>query len=300
MEILLNNPLTNLDSSTFQLVYICLIAALLIIGKLGLRSIDESAARPELPTPRQADPYELAYLRGGVAEAARTAVFSLLERGYLQLRQSHLPSLSQAPHPPALAALSPLETTVFHHFAGPTTDSNLFAANSPLLAQLKADCAPYEEILHKKELLTSQAMQFKVWTNILLLALILALFGGYWGYAALVNQTGGAFMVGLLGLVGIALLIYLCRLPRLSERGRLYWQQLQRTFHELQVQPTDPAFPSVALSPYSNLTVAVSLFGSEVLSGTAYSPFQQMFQDLQAETDPPGGMSRLWQRLVRR
>lgn len=299
MEILLNNPLTNLDSSTFQLVYICLIAALLIIGRLGLRSLDETAARPALPSPRQPNPYELAHLRGGLREVTRTAIFSLVERGYLQVRPSDLPTLVQANQPPALGLLLPLESAIFNHFTTPVTAAEIFQANSPLLAQVKLHCTPFEDILHKKELLVSSEMKLKAWGNIVLLGLIIIIFGGYWVYAANANGRGGSLMVVLLGLVGLALVVYLCRLPRLSERGRLYFKQLQTDFYALQVRPTEAtAGPA---GPYSNLTVAVSLFGSSVLSGTVYSPFQQMFQEPDsASGSDGGGVSRWWQRLVRR
>ena len=85
-------------------------------------------------------------------------------------------------------------------------------------------------------------------------------------------------------------------------RTRLYLKQLQTDFHALQVRPTDPTIlPTLTTKPYSRLTIAVSLFGSTVLSGTAYSPFQQMFQDSGPESNgKSGGVARLWQRLVRR
>jgi uncharacterized protein (TIGR04222 family) len=52
-----------------------------IAFRLALRRI-ESGQRPELPLN---DPYHIAFLRGGAAQAARIAVMSLIDRGLLEV-----------------------------------------------------------------------------------------------------------------------------------------------------------------------------------------------------------------------
>ena len=317
-EFLLNNPLADLGGLTFCVVHLCLIAALLIIGRLGLRSLDETAALPQIPTPVHPDPYEVAYLHGGDRLVTQTVTFNLIEQGYLQLSQDHQPLIRQATNPPALQRLLPLERTIFTYFASPAPVAEIAqkrslldqikiyfdeavtppprrATTRSLRNQIKPYYDGYNQILHKKEMLASMAMKGRAWGNILSLASIIVVFGAYKGYVAVERANVSLFLIALLSLIGIALVIYWCRLPRLSERGRIYLKQLQQAFKDLKSRPD--LIPSA--QPQSDLTLAMGLFGPKALAGTNYDSFQAALTHTRTTSNMSWNTLRVWERWVR-
>lgn len=73
-----------MDGPTFLLLYGALATTAIVGVRWYNRSRDPRANEPLPPVPSPADPYELAYLRGGTAEATRLAVYDLRQRGLLE------------------------------------------------------------------------------------------------------------------------------------------------------------------------------------------------------------------------
>src|SRR4051794_17344181 len=57
---------------------------------------------PPLQIPSDPDPYEIAYLRGGVNELSRLLIFNLMERGYLTIVDPKQHQIQRAPNHPDL------------------------------------------------------------------------------------------------------------------------------------------------------------------------------------------------------
>jgi uncharacterized protein (TIGR04222 family) len=295
-EFLLNNPLADLSGFTFWLLFLGLVVALVIIGRLGLRSLDETASLPQIPTPVHPEPYELAYLRGGQAGLIDTVMFNLIDQGYLHFNnQSAEATVRQATHPPAWQRLLPLERLVFDHLARPIRPADLLQ-QPDLAAQLRPYFARYDQILLKKEMLTSSSMRWQAWTNLVNLILVIILFAGYKGYVALQKTNVSLFMITVFSLIGIAAVVYWGRLPRLSERGRIYLAQLQRAFSELKTRPDLTPSPQAQ----GRLTLALGLFGWPALAGTRYDPLQAALAKPATSSTGRDIAIRLWERWVRR
>lgn len=86
MEILLDNPLANMYGPYFLVLYI-FITFITVTSFAFIRlRIDKTNLLPVPPVPSVLDPYEIAYLRGGLNEMARTAIFSLTQKGLLEIK----------------------------------------------------------------------------------------------------------------------------------------------------------------------------------------------------------------------
>lgn len=76
-----------MDGPTFLLLYAGLLTATLIGTRWFNRWRDARKHEPLPPIPTPADPFELAYLRGGATETIRLAVYDLMQRGLLIARE---------------------------------------------------------------------------------------------------------------------------------------------------------------------------------------------------------------------
>ena len=81
------NPITELTGYEFLLFYVVVIAATLLVSWWWARTSDPTAGMPVPAVPREPDPYEIAYLRGGENELTRVVIVALTQRGYLRVVQ---------------------------------------------------------------------------------------------------------------------------------------------------------------------------------------------------------------------
>lgn len=97
--------------------YVLLVAATLLFLRWKLAQLDRTDELPISDVPSEPDPYELAYLRGGIREVARLAMLSLVERGYLHVDRSDRGKarLEQVRPRPDLAVLGRIERRVYEH-----------------------------------------------------------------------------------------------------------------------------------------------------------------------------------------
>ena len=85
MDWIIHNPIGDMSGPKFLGIYACLIAVTAVACDRFLRGLDTTDGDGPPPVPIDPDPYELAYLRGGINETIRTVGFSLLGRGYVDV-----------------------------------------------------------------------------------------------------------------------------------------------------------------------------------------------------------------------
>jgi uncharacterized protein (TIGR04222 family) len=85
---LVHNPVAELPIPQFLVLYGLVIAASLAWCWLAVRRLDGTAGLPVPPIPDDADPYEIAYLRGGRGEVVRVGICALVQRGFLNVEQA--------------------------------------------------------------------------------------------------------------------------------------------------------------------------------------------------------------------
>ncbi len=292
MNWLIHNPIADMYGPHFLMLYGSVIVATLIGVRWGIRSADPSTSLPPLPLRSNPDPYELAYLRGGENEVTRLAIFSLVQRGYLELRENKKwwggaeRRLAQATGPTDGHDLSPIEKSVHRFFSLSQTAAEVFKAD-PLSLGLNGLCTEYETKLeHEDMLYPPQAQETARLIQIIGASIILGL-GGYKLFAALINGHSNVIFLIFMGMAGFVLFLLVSRTPRLSYLGRDYLKRLQQAFERMKVKAATPA----SGVPDATLLLLVSLFGVSMLSGTSYASFGQMFGQSAAGSGGCGGSS---------
>src|SRR5215471_20544778 len=89
MDVLLHNPIADLYGPHFLILYGAVGVVVLAGAYFWIASHDSTGELAPLPIPASPDPYEVAYLRGGVNELIRVGVFDLINRGFLERREEY-------------------------------------------------------------------------------------------------------------------------------------------------------------------------------------------------------------------
>ena len=84
MDFLFDNPLANLYGPYFLILYGLLTVAAITGYRVLRNRLDRTEQFGIPPIPNNPDAFEIAYLRGGENELARTVVFSLAQKNLLK------------------------------------------------------------------------------------------------------------------------------------------------------------------------------------------------------------------------
>ncbi len=198
-----------------------------------------------------ADPYEIAYLRGGPAEVIRLAVFALNERGALEITErrellSKVRRLRQTRQVPM--GLAPVESAVHRHAAQPRRAVDMLGRER--LAEVEQICAPYRLALLERGYLRSAWQHRQLMLTLLLLGIAAGL---------LVLPIAGIWPAVLVMAVGAIVCRWWAPVLRISGRGRRALRQAETGIDE---------------GP--NMT-AVALWGLNILETTDYDALPLMF-----------------------
>ena len=222
----MKNPITELTGPEFLVFYAIVIAVMAAICWWRRQSSDSAASLPLPSLPERADPYEIAYLRGGENELARVAIVRLSERGHLCVewknkekyekgswRQTMTLGLGatydsekyvvQKPHDAKAEHLNPLERCVFQWFEPGRKIGEVFAGGE-LTEMLKSHTLQYEEKLHAEHLLTSDELKVQGRLIAFIGAAVVAVIGGSRLYVGLLRDRPVGFLI-MMGLAGSAL-----------------------------------------------------------------------------------------------
>src|SRR5689334_6465903 len=88
MEILIDNPLAKMYGPYFLILFGFIIFFAVILLALVKSKFDNTGRHAIPPIPQNPDPFEIAYLRGGTNEVARSVIFSLLQKGFIEINNS--------------------------------------------------------------------------------------------------------------------------------------------------------------------------------------------------------------------
>jgi uncharacterized protein (TIGR04222 family) len=279
MDWLTNNPVAGMYGPHFLVFYGIVIAITLLGCALVVHVSRSEPGLPPPPVPPEPDPYEIAYLRGGVNELTRAVVFNLIQRGYLCVEEEkkRLGSTEQRilhhPKHPDPRHLSAPERRAFDWFRTPHTVAEIFRADLPSLIEPYA--ASYEQSLRAQGLLADPEQQGSGCGTWLTGAAVIAGLGGYKLAVAVARGRHNVGFLILMGIVGLVLLGAVCfRSRRLTARGQAYLRQVQLAFEGLKRRAPHLA-PGV---PDPALALLVGVFGVAALTGTPYDYYNRMFR----------------------
>jgi uncharacterized protein (TIGR04222 family) len=262
----MSNPF-DLQGPDFLLFYFVLCVAVLVVQGLLIRAA-ESGEPPALALD---DPYEIAYLRGGAAEAARVALLSLIDRGILQLRVERpgrgtpRPVILQNPTVWHQAPRLPLEQAIYTLAEQPVAASTI-----PSRRTIVEACEVYRQRLAERGLVPDEAAKDRRWTIFLVsLAVVLGVAGIRLALAWIRHRPN----VGFLVIMAVAASFLVAR-PLWRRRTRIGDQALQdlsRLFGGLR-QRASSLTPG-AMTADAMLLAAV--FGLAALPTGAYGELQR-------------------------
>lgn len=277
----LDNPIANMHGPQFLGFY-----AAVIVTTLGLlwffsRRVDATTGQPVPPVPTEPDPYAIAYLRGGLGEVARVAVFELLQREYIEGKEGIFKETAKHPglrhlHGVPRIAYDWLKTK------GSLTAREVFSSRG-LVTQLEGQAeSELRRPLEADQLLVNSHSKSlrRRWAGAAT-ALMLGL-GGYKLAVALTKgYTNIVFLVLMLIFALVASIVTALSMPSLTLRGRKYLDALNLAFDQLTHRPE-------ARQESSYLPLMVGLFGVSALGGTSFAYYADDLERMQQVAQASG------------
>ncbi len=213
--------------------------------------------------PTEPDPYAVAYLRGGLGEVARVAVFELLQRGYVTGEYGVFGTAKDAPDRKHLQGVARVAYSWFRTRKAMSA-REVFAPDG-LVAKLRERVEPQlrQPLEAERLVATGKMKRSRWWLTAVAAGLVLAL-GGYKLTVALTKgYTNVIFLILLLLAALVAAAVIYGKTPSLTARGRKYLDALSLAFRRLTARP-ETTWES------SYLPLLVGLFGVGILAGTSY------------------------------
>lgn len=292
MDFLLDNPLAIMEGPTFLILYVLLIATLTAMLAIQRSRLVGSPHLKPPAIPPQIDAYEIAYLRGGLNELARTAVFALVRKGLVEVtsddRKGRIKRVRDASPSDQLARL---ETEALHWVRDEREASDVFDTKTGLVKELEPAALVYRYDLEKRNLLAGEDAKRRIRKAALSAAAIIALLGGYKVVTAVLVGHFNIIFALLLAGVGVVLALAVGRVPRMTSLGKAYVERLQLVFEDVKHRPPEVkgSYESGAAHSQSGfvgvdpLLVSVGLFGTAVLAGSAFAGYDDVFQRQQQQ-----------------
>lgn len=280
---LMHNPLADLHGPGFLVVYS--IAVLMVLGIVWYlaKSNEWVTGVPPERIPLNPDPLQIAYLRGGSSEVARTAIVDLHARGLLELDGSiegvTRVRQTDGASPDAVARLDPLERAAYGYFENGGKTVAVAFRDPAFRAAIEQRCEKWREEFENRKLITTAAMRRSAPIVGIVGVMVIGAMGAYKALVALDRGRTNIGYLIIIGVVGIVMSAVLGRIGRLTTAGRRYISQLQDAFGAVRERAVSPQ-PTSGYSP--DLPLGVGLFGTALLAGTAYSYLAPELRPVQA------------------
>ncbi len=286
VEILFENPLGSMYGPYFLALYAMFILFVLIVLRVMKSLVDSTDKLPMPSISSQIDPYQLAYLRGGTNELARTVLFNLLQKNLLEHAESK--TLKRTAAATNISRLNSIETAAMGWIGNGRTNNEIFQSGG-LTSQLEAFGRTYEHQLEQQQLLTDDQIKMKVAVVKWFAAASVAALGFYKVLATLSRGKYNVMFIVVLGVIGIVLVFLSGKLPRISKLGKAYLARLQLTFENLKVHATPPpsnvhlpaAETQSSFNSIDPFLLSIGVFGGAALGGAVYESYNTIFQKSQ-------------------
>jgi uncharacterized protein (TIGR04222 family) len=297
MDFLFDNPLANMPGVPFLIFYSLFGIFALVIFSLWKSQADKTANLPLPAVPPNVDPYEIAYLRGGLNEVARAVVFALRQKDFLiiQTADAKHSRIHRNPHQTDTRNLNQIERAALEWFAAASREpKEMFQSYGGLTQVLEPYCEAYRAHLEQQSFLTDRSLQKQISQARNLVLLLIFGLGGYKFVAALINGYWNVFGIIIVFVILSIVAFAAGKTPRLTSLGKIYLERLQTAFENLKYQPArqigqptasgGPVFAGV-----DPLLLGVGVFGGAILAGTAFDDYNQAFQRAQNQAAASAG-----------
>jgi uncharacterized protein (TIGR04222 family) len=273
MDWLTDNSLLDMPGPNFLGFYAVVSVIVLLAFNAVVRSDGTNQGAPPF-VPTRPDPYEIAYLRGGVGAVIGLAIYSLKRSQTIEMQAgghvTRVPGLG----PPA----NPLEARVLEELGVGASLGQLFGSRD-LRASIFGQCETFRQHLARQDLVMTEAARYKARGLGIAAAIVL---GGLAALKIFVAQSHGHKNVGFLfgaAIVAIMALIWSVKVvtrPVANRRGRAYLERVKSAYvwgggpQASGGSSFDPVASAAAL-------LAVGAIGLEALHGTPDEAFAREF-----------------------
>jgi uncharacterized protein (TIGR04222 family) len=281
MDVLFNNPLANMPGVWFLLFYATTIVVTAFAFWFYKSNLDWTKKFPLPIVSTNPNPFEIAYLRGGENEFARTVIFSLVQKQFLEIRsEGKKKYINLTAIQPNWTTLSEIERVALKWFQVTREISEIFAPFG-LTETFEPFFRNYAQKMEQHHFLTPWDVQTKTRWLAVLIGLAIALLGIYKIVAALVHGRTNVFFALLMAIIAFVIFYSLGRVKRLSALGQKYVERIQEAFDNLktkvQVSGEQIKSESAVFNSIDPFLLAVGIFGVGSLTGTFYSDYEQAF-----------------------
>ena len=296
MDILLDNPLATLNGTYFLIIYGFVIFFTLIILAFVKSQIDKTDSLNLPPIPAQIDPYEIAYLRGGINEVARSVVFSLMQKGFIELKTAGKTSeIKRVGNAASVSGLNQIEQLALNWLGTSREAKEFFWANG-LTAQLESYGQTFQARLENAQMLngddTRQSFAPMKW----MAYFVIFGLGAYKLVAAISHGNHNVIFLIIFAIVGLLIAYTVAKLPRITKLGKAYLDRLQLAFDNLKYQAQAAYIPNgerqgapqASFAGVDPLLLSVGVFGSAILAGTVFDSYNLAFSSAQNQTAAMG------------
>jgi uncharacterized protein (TIGR04222 family) len=276
MDWWLSNPLAEMRGPEFLMFY-GVFAALVVISAyffIDMQDMTGSLAPP--PTPADIDAYELAYLRGGINEVIRTAIYALRQQRLIEIIEKG--RIRTTGERAGARAIADIEDRVLAAIRPAPTIAALFKDRN-LRANIESACERYRRRLSAQQLLAPpEKRRAGHYALAIGLGLLVALAAYKLGLAIQNHRSN----VGLLCVEGAGACMILLVLfnkttaATASKRGKAFLAQTQLAFAPAASSAFNTRAGNASAGTGSALFM-VGLFGFSILSGTPDAALAQQF-----------------------
>jgi uncharacterized protein (TIGR04222 family) len=272
MDALTNNALVDMQGPTFLAFYAVVTAITLVALNLLLR-IDSTGERPP-PVPTRPDPYEIAYLRGGVGAVIQLAAYALKCRQMIEIQAGgRVARVSGLADP-----TNPIETRVLEEVGLGETASNLLKSGS-LRASLQSKCETFRQRLERQDLVATGSARARAYALTALAGAALVALAAWKIVVALTHHhknVGFLFIEATAAIVLLVVSVQIVTRSPASQRGRASLNRLKAAYsgYATALASSTSRFDPVA----SGLALAaVGALGFSALRGTSDEAFANEF-----------------------
>ena len=285
---LFDNFLANMRGPSVLVFYPICAGVILAAAYFFIAMQDTTGGRPPPAIQGAIDPYELAYLRGGINEIIRTAVYSLRQQGLIEIvEQTRIRATGFS-----AGELTAIERAVLEALAPAPKIAMLFADNH-LRETLERLCGGYERRLSAQQLLRPPEMlRAARVARIVAGGLVIALAAYKLAAAAMHGRSNVGFLC-IEAAVAFIAMIWISRWTSAgnsSKRGKAFLAQVQQAYSghlgAVSGAATESA-PAGAVIGGSALLM-VGLFGFGILKDTPDAAFAKTFAQSSGSGDGGG------------
>jgi len=278
MKFLLDNPIASMEGTAFLVLFIVFIVITLAVLAVARATTDTTNQMPIPAIPPQVDPFEIAYLRAGANELARSVVFALVQKGAIEIvgddKNRRIRRANSGMDP---SGLSDIERSALAWLGTEREAKEVFDTSTGLVERMESQSARYQIELSRRHFLMPDEWKSRIRKYGTVAALAIAGIGGYKIVVAIMVGNFNIIFTIFITIVAFGIAKTIGRLPRVTKLGQQYLARLQTAFDGLKYQEAQPLMAQAGTAGIDPLLLSVGVFGTGILAGTAFSHYNDAF-----------------------